>query len=191
MKVSVICVADRPDRLPCLYWSLVAQTYKDWELIVMDQTDTYDDSVTYNIPIDHRVGIHMPPCLKVHRYGDWGQTAKEKAAAGLARGDVLMFPADDSYYVPTALSVMLNCIVSLNADLVVCGWIYDHLGYRAMPPCIAEGYVDVGGFMVRRETFLKVGWRDKGQTGDYTLLSDIVESGATVAYEPSILYVKN
>lgn len=183
MRVSVICVSDRPERLPCLYWSLVAQTHEDWLLVVLDQTGW---SVGQHLPSDHgRVLYHS-----VRDRRDWGQTEKEKAVSWTA-SDALMFPADDAYYVPTALASMVESLEHNGTDIVLCGWLYDHLGYIPMPPQLAKGYVDVGGFMVRRETFLKTGWRDKGQTGDFTLLEDMVKAGAKISTVPNILYVKN
>lgn len=187
MKVSVICAADRPERLPCLYWSLVAQTHKDWELLILDQS--YESVATFmfheRYMLDSRCQAYA-----VNNHRDWGQTEKEKAAVELARGDVLIFPADDSYYVPVALEKMVRHIED-GADIVVYGWLYDILGYQAMPPSIVQGHVDVGGFMMKRRTFLDVGWRDKSQVGDHTLLTDMLRNGASMTFEHAILYVKN
>lgn len=187
MKISVICVADRPERLPCLYWSLVAQTHKDWEFIILDQS--YEGNIT---TMFQSMYMNDDRCqaYAVGNHRDWGQTEKEKAAIEIAKGDVLIFPADDSYYIPVALEKMVRHIES-GADVVVCGWLYDILGYRPMPPSIVQGHVDIGGFMMKRRTFLDVGWRDKSQVGDHTLLTDILRNGASMTFENAILYVKN
>lgn len=108
-----------------------------------------------------------------------------------ATGGALMFPNDDAYYPPTALATMIYPIEQGVADLVVCGWLYDLFGYNPFPPRIAEGRIDVGGFMVRADTFRSVKWRSKSQTGDFQLLVDMVKAGARVHTVRDVLYVKN
>lgn len=184
MKVSVVSVADRPERLPLLYWSLVAQTHQAWELLVLDQSD--EGGVERNVGVrDARVRV-----MRVERRGDWGQSAKEHAAESRATGDAVMFPNDDAYYVPIALAAMVRQLEA-GADLVLCGWLYDLMGYVPMPPRPAVGHVDVGGFMVRRTTFLAHGWPSKAQTGDGELVLSLIAAGARVATCPGTLYVKN
>jgi hypothetical protein len=185
VKVSVVCASDRPDSLPLLYWSLVAQTHKDWELLVMDQS--YHGNVDVNIDRmeDNRIQYY-----RGLREGDWGQTIKELAATSVATGDALMFPADDAYYLPTALATMAGYI-GQGHKLVICGWLYDKMNYSPMPPHLAQGYIDVGGFMVSTELFRQVGWRDKSQTGDFTLISDLAKAAGSYISHSGVLYVKN
>lgn len=182
MKVSVICIADRPERLPCLYWSLVAQTHKDWELIVLWQGST----AAIWVPPDAEYRVLM---AIVPRIGDWGQSMKELHATTSARGGAFIFPNDDAYYVPIALEAMVGRIEA-GIDLCICGWLYDELGYQALMPEIREGYIDIGCAMFRREAFLKAGWPNKGRTGDYELIKSVAEKGTT-SLIPSVLYVKN
>jgi len=187
MKVSVICVADRAERLPLLVWSLIAQTHQDWELLVLDQSGQAPGVLQYVLLPDH---VHARVRLwSVERIGDWGQAAKEMAGQSLAQGDVLMFPADDAYYVPTALTRMVEAIEA-GSDLALCGWLYDLFGYAPMPPTPAVGHVDVGGFAVRRATFLEHGWPSKGQTGDGELVVSLA-SRYKVARLPEVLYAKS
>lgn len=187
MKVSLVCIADRADRLPGLVWSLVAQTHTDWELIVLDQSADCQVGRWVHVPADFIPKIRY---VSVSREGDWGQTAKNAAARELATGDVLMFPNDDAYYVPVALTAMTG-MVEHGADLVVCGWLYDQMGYYAMPPSVVEGRVDIGGFMVTREAFDKVEWTDRSQVGDAKLVAALITSGARLCKYDRVLYVKN
>lgn len=190
MKVSVICIADRPERLPLLVWSLIAQTYDDWELIVLDQSHD-ERGVDRLIPIVPKPeDVFRIRVVKCDRNGDWGQKAKESAAKDMAQGQVLMFPNDDAYYVPTALESLVK-IMQQGADIAVCGWLYDLMGYVAMPPSTMVGHVDVGGFMLRRDLFLRVGWPDKSQTGDAKLIAACIKAGGRVGASSKVLYVKN
>lgn len=191
MTVSIICLTDRPHRLPTLFWSLLAQTWPEWELLLLDQTP--DASATRFCVDPWRIAAeagHRVNVLPVERVGDWGQSAKEAAALEWARGDALMFPNDDAYYVPTALESLAQSIKAGN-DLAVCGWLYDLLGYTAMPPNTQVGHIDVGGFMVTRDQFVRHGWPNKGQTGDGELVQGFLKQGARVGLVPNTLYVKN
>lgn len=191
MKVSIICVADRPERLPLLVWSVIAQTHQDWELFVLDQSesDPYEPGVRRYISVlPDRVSSKVR-VIRVSRVGDWGQTVKEQAAKRYATGDVLMFPADDAYYTPTALSEMVKTIEQ-GADLALCGWLYDLMGYLPMPPTPAVGHVDVGGFAVKRSIFLDHGWPSKSQTGDGELVVSLASKHRT-GLIPGVHYVKS
>jgi hypothetical protein len=127
MTVSIIALADRPERLPVLVWSLMAQTHQAWELVVLNQSGASD--------VDRQcggwkeaAGPRRVQVVDVPRVGDWGQTQKEWAAQTWAHGDVLMFPNDDAYYVPTALATLVESLQAGN-DLAVCGWLYDLFNY--------------------------------------------------------------
>jgi hypothetical protein len=188
MLVSVICVADRPERLPCLVWSLIAQTHKEWELLVLDQSD--DGNVTKHLGSALAASGNRIATERVARVGDWGQSMKEHYAKSWGCGDALMFPSDDAYYMPPALAEM-GAALDYGSDLAVCGWVYDIPGYVPMPPAVTVGRVDVGGFMVRRSVFQRIGWPCKEQTGDGYFVEACVSRGANVAFCPSTLYVKN
>jgi hypothetical protein len=182
----VICAADRAKRLPVLVWSLIAQTHTDWELLILDQSA--NGCVAYHVRdlrTDARVRVRVVP-----KRGDWGYSEKAIAARDMATGEALLFPQDDAYYVPIALEAMSGEI-ALGADLALCGWLYPLFGYAPMPPNPRVGHVDVGGFMVRRETFLAHGWPDDSHEADGKLVERLVASGVRVATCPEILYAAN
>ncbi len=186
MTVSVICAADRPERLPVLVWSLMAQTFASWELLVLDQSgDGMVMRYLEDVLGDCRVRVKRVP-----RRGDWGYREKQAAALDMAIGSAVMFPPDDAYYAPVALEVM-GAEIARGADLVLCGWLYRLFGYQPMPPNPRVGHVDVGGFMVRRSTFLEHGWPDGSQTADGRFVERLVASGVRVVTCPGVLYVQN
>jgi hypothetical protein len=188
MKVSILCVADRPMRLPLLVWSLMAQTHTDWELLILDQSERGYAAWYLGALLEQESRIKT---VFVTRRGDWGYVEKLAAARELATGDVLMFPQDDAYYTPNALAEFVSAL-ERGADLALCGWLYDLFGYQPMPPCPNVGRVDVGGFMVRRSTFLEHGWPDgDAQTMDGRFIERLVASGVRWESCPGILYVRN
>lgn len=193
MKVGIICVADRPERLPLLVWSLIAQTHEEWELLVLDQSEADIDQpgvMRYMPLLPGRVSDRIK-VRRVARAGDWGYMAKEVAALE-SKCDVLLFPQDDSYYVPTALFEFTSALNYSNAQLAICGWLYDLERYAAIPPIPAIGRVDVGGFMVRREAFVSAGGWPKpiAQQTDGMFIERMARDVKTVSI-PSVLYVRN
>jgi hypothetical protein len=116
---------------------------------------------------------------------------KQEAARRWATGEAFIFPQDDAYYVPTALAEMVAALErDSGGDLALCGWLYDLLGFAPMPPNPRVGHVDVGGFLVRRETFLATGWPDSSQTADGKFIEGAARSGARVVGCPGVLYVR-
>lgn len=186
MRVSVICVADRPERLPVLVWSLIAQTHRDWELIILDQSAEGD--VARHCQSALALAGRAISVVRTDRVGDWGYTAKQAAAKALASGDAFLFPQDDAYYVPTALATLVAALEP-GARVALCGWLYDLFGFAPMPPHPAIGHVDVGGFLVRRDVFLATGWPSTRQTADGEFIVEVAAGGG-VALCPGVLYVR-
>jgi hypothetical protein len=187
MTVSVICVADRPERLPLLLWSVVAQTYGDWEFILLDQSARGDvNRYIKQVPLWVHGRVRY---LRVADNRDWGYAAKYSAAASLANGEALIFPQDDSYYVPTAFATMVESLKRGN-DLALCGWLYDLFGYAPMPPNPQIGHVDIGGFMVRKSVFLETGWPNGSQTADGQFVEHMAATKKVGACE-GVLYVRS
>lgn len=184
--VSLVCIADRPRMLPVLIACLRAQTFDAWELIVLDQANDGAIQGVVTAADDPRV-----QWIPVPNHHDWGQTEKVKAAQTIARGDVLGFPNDDAYYAPCYLARMVAMLDDATLDLVYCDWIFDKFNYLPMVVAPKTGHIDVGGFLVRRQTFMAIGWDDRGDTGDGIFVEHIVASGARHARIAACYYVKN
>lgn len=183
-RVHVICAADRPRHLRVLLAALRVQTFEAWRCTVLDQSGTGECAAEALAAGDMRISGRP-----VVRYGDWGQTAKWELAQQ-ADEDYLLFPADDAYYAPPFLQRMVAALDG-GLDLVYCDWVYDVLGYGGMTGNPRTGYIDVGGFMVRRTTLLAVGWEDRSHEGDGHLVETLVAHGARHGRVTGLYYVKN
>jgi len=125
--------------------------------------------------------------IKCKDYNDWGQTAKEKALE-YAKGEYVMFPNDDAYYVPTALEVMVKGMEG--SDMVYCDWLFDNQRYNKVEVQPKVGMIDIGGFMTKTKIVKELGWFNKGNCGDGHLIQAIANKYKHKKVE-GVLYVKN
>lgn len=177
--ISFICSAyNRPQHLKVLAHSLIVQTNPDWELLVMDESEERINDIS---KLDPRITHY--PC---NNFNDFGYSVKENGIK-LAYGDYLCFPADDVYYAPTFVEVMSKK-ASKGFELVYCNWIHDRANYSPVQVLPAVGYIDVGGFIIKKH--LMTGFPDKGHEGDGKLIEELVK---TCKHSPveQYLYVKN
>lgn len=189
--LSIIILSDRPDCLRGLLAALAIQTRIDFEIVVLDQgggrsADLFDRWSCETGRLGHDVGA-----FRVMNFRDWGQTVKFDAARDRARGEYVMFPNDDSYYVPTFVDRMLGAAERHDLDLVLCNWVFDKYGYIPYDAKPQTGHFDVGGFIARRALVVADGWTDRGSEGDGKLVERIVAGGAKWGKVPGYLYVKN
>lgn len=94
-------------------YSIIAQTYKDWELIVIDDcsTDNTNKIVKSYCEIDSRIKLYKNENnLRLPRSLNKGFS--------LSKGDYLTWTSDDNIYKPNALEDLLNNIVKLKVDFV-------------------------------------------------------------------------
>lgn len=113
MKVSIITpTLNREAALPRLYRVFAAQTHRDCELLVLD--DSPQPSLFFSGLADPRVRyVHSPERLTVG--------AKRNRLAAMATGDVIMHFDDDDYYAPDYVATMLRHLG--DADFVkLNGW---------------------------------------------------------------------
>lgn len=101
MKISFIVSAfDRPQALKLCLQSLVLQTEKEWEAIVTDNGPYSSDTISIIREFrDPRIIYLHTGAINCYYSADM--------AVGIARGEWLAFPCDDTYYVPTFAEKML------------------------------------------------------------------------------------
>lgn len=171
MKISyIVSVFNSAERLPCLLWSLRAQTEKDFEVIVADNS-TDDEIAEKNWEATR--SIIAGDYLRMS-YNECYSSAER--AAKIAVGDFLCFPSDDSYYVPTFGETMLHH--AMDADLIMCSILYDprcgHGRYTCCPQKPERAWFDKTGFILRRSKF--PGFENKVDHGNrYGIVMDCAD----------------
>lgn len=199
-RVSLLVgTRQRGDHLRHLLACLRLQTLSDWEALVCDEGERrrVDElGVELSTPAEeavedwHRVDEDRVRHVDCRPFaGDWHQSARARGAA-LARGEWLGFPPDDAYYCPRYLELMVAAGDAMGWDLVYCDWIYDLAGYQRYEAAPVVGQVDVGGFLVRRALYERVGWpwRDHEGDGRFVVACAAAAPHGRVGH---VLYVKN
>ncbi len=120
--------------------SVLAQTYSDWELIIMDDGST-DDSLTEarrcveNAVISGRVHIYTQT--------NAGVAAARNNAAKEAKGDYLCFLDADDWWKPAFLEEMAQLICDYpDAGLYATNYVYHKPGKTHVALDIPTGYID-------------------------------------------------
>ncbi|KAI5916685.1 glycosyltransferase family 2 protein [Thauera sp. 2A1] len=101
--------------LPMSFSSVLAQTFDDWELIVVDDGSTDRSYEWLKGQRDHR--------LVVLQQTNQGVSAARNAGLGLARGEYVTFLDADDTWAPRFLETMLAALAAQpQAALAYCGW---------------------------------------------------------------------
>lgn len=173
-KVSIICSTwNRPDCLERLIENLKRQTYKKWELLIMDESPDFYSRV-------HKSRKIKP--IHCQRFNDWGYSVKE-IGARQSTGELLCFPADDAQYDSTFLEKL-----ALDYDLIYCNCTMNGPNFIVQPKI---GHIDIGGFLVSRQAFDYVnGFEDKSGCGDGEFIERVIRQGFTQYKVEETLYFK-
>ena len=189
----VVSAYDRPEILRGTLISLALQSERDFEVIVTDNSLDGRNAAVVADMRDERF-----------RYEHWSLRNCYKAAnhgATLAQGEYLCFPSDDNYYTPGFLETMLKA----RADLIYCDMVYDPRActpedaldaklcesYRVIETKLIPGWIDKGGFLIRRSRFVPFPWRESLATADGFMIRDLLKTNPTTAKVKGVLWVHN
>lgn len=163
-RVSVVMAAKNYARfLPTAVESVFAQTFADWELVVIDDGST-DDTPAAVKP------FLSDPRVRYVRSDKLGQSRAKNLGIRLSRGDVIAFLDADDAWRPTKLEKQL-ALLREDVGVVFCGReLIDESGNKltkqptANPPTgrvldamFVQNFVCFSSAMVRRQVFDHVG----------------------------------
>lgn len=115
-KVSVIIPTyNRENTLLRAVYSVLNQTFKDIELIIVDDNSTDGTEMLINSINDIRIKY-------VKHDKNLGGSAARNTGIGLATGEYIAFQDSDDEWLPTKLSEQLNCIKKFKVDVVFCAY---------------------------------------------------------------------
>lgn len=121
----IIPVYNSEAYLPEAVESVLAQTYQDWELILVD--DGSEDNSGKLCEILAR----RTPRIKVIHRKNGGQSSARNTGLKYAGGEFITFLDADDILSPSALESLLNAASSSNAD-ITCGKIYDFISINKL-----------------------------------------------------------
>jgi hypothetical protein len=187
-RVTMVCVAyKKPIEIQVLVSSMIAQTFKDWQLVILH------DGVEGVTDVDAAVCKFRDSRIELHhtgrRYNDYGHSLREMSLI-YCRGLLIGHTNDDNYYAPVYLEKMIEAIDSTPADFAYCNMVHSHQNYspfETRPCCTA---IDAGGWICKRE-FLPEKWADKGFNGDGVYVEQIMAAGAKPVKVPGYYFVHN
>jgi len=86
--------------------------------------------------------------------GTLGLWPKEKGASLVPEDSYVIFPNEDSYYLPGFLMMVKAAVKECNPDIVVCDFLHELNGYtQVIEAAPVIGRVDSSTFAIRRSTF--------------------------------------
>lgn len=174
--------------------SVCAQTYPDWELIVIDDgsTDNTASVVRRLATADTRIHLITQP--------NGGPARARNAGIAVARGDLVAFLDSDDLWVPHKLTAQIVAIDSEAVDLVFSdGWIFPEdevaaetqsfwmvagrfSGAEMFRLGFAGNRISVLSVLARRDALARVGFFDEdvrvSSCEDYDLWMRLAENGA-------------
>ena len=194
----VVSAFDRPRALRCVLASLQLQTDENFEVIVADNgrgidnlntVEQFDDDPRF---IWHDTRNNSIPSWDCY----W---SAEKAVERYAKGEWLVFPSDDSYYVPVFQEAMLSHARANDLQLVYCDMLYDRrfMGrYSVMPARPSVGGIDKTSFMVRRDVWIGFPSKPQGPVptsscADGEMIETLVKRGVRHGRVEEVLVVHN
>lgn len=194
-KVVFICPIF--EMYPQIISSLLCQTHKNWELILI-----------YNGPCDNNLPQIVKNVedkrIKFIEYseatGKWGHVLrqwalKEMAEERLAAADYICITNADNYYTPAFISSLLSGFKIHTAVASYCeSMVHSYTGWGVIPVRFERGFIDCGGVIVKKDIACEIGWRDTdSHSSDWTYFSDIANKYHQTSFikVPGCLFVHN
>ena len=132
-KVSVVITTyNRAVLLPRAVRSVLAQTFEDYELIIVDDCSTDDTPDVIRTFVDSRIRV-------VRHAENTGQSAAINTGIRIARGEYIAFPDDDDEWVESKL---LRQVRTLDASSPRVGLVYTWFDHDSMRPAAFGAPVD-------------------------------------------------
>lgn len=160
-KFSIIVVAyERYNQIKTLLYSLLSQTYQDFEVIIIHDgiNETHLKTIQEFI-VEPRFTYIQTPI----RYNDWGMSLRN-IGIPLTKGEWVINTNDDNYYTPNWLEEVSNTITSNpHCNFVYYDMVLSHNNienhnkkdYGLFIPQLRHSYIDMGQFVIKKEIIQK------------------------------------
>lgn len=174
-KVLFICTIY--NSYPQIISSLMCQTHKNWELILIHDGPNETGIREHYINGDIRIRFIETET----RAGNWGHSLRQWALNEIREGrlsnaDYIVVTNGDNYYVPTFTEYMLKGFTKSHTSVATyCdSMTHSYVAWKNIPVRFEKGFIDCGGVMVKKDIAVEIGWRDiDSHSSDWTYFSDI------------------
>ncbi len=177
IKRKIVFICPIYDAFPEIVSSLICQTYRDWELLLIHDGEN-DLQPLLSAVNDSRITYIKRPRID----GKWGHHLRRWAldeikAERLAKdADFVTITNGDNYHTPVYCEYMLKGFADNEAAVAVyCKqMVHSYVSWGVLNCVPKLGFIDCAGVMVRKRAALEVGWRDESHSSDFTYFSDII-----------------
>lgn len=164
--------------------SVLAQTYENWELIIIDDwsTDNTPSIISEFVETDNRI-------KKIFNEKNMGAAHSRNIALNFCCGEYIALLDSDDIWLPSKLEHQLKFIKKAEADIVYCSYgIIDSDGIKCRPDFIVEEKVSFHDMlrksvmscstvMIKRDLLLKYKFREDIYHEDYYLWLQLLKDG--------------
>lgn len=190
---KVIFIAPIYRCYPALIHSLTAQTYQNWQLLLVHDGPGDETFQRHCSTIDdRRVTLLQTPT----HAGNWGHTPRQFAFEHLRNsahpGDFIVVTNADNYHVPGFTTQMLEAF-DAEKDMVYCDMLHNLFSWQYTQTKLKHGEIDCGCCMIRSNIALEVGWRNTSYDGDWVFIHDLLKrrGNNAIRHVPRPLFVHN
>jgi len=194
-KISVVIATyNRPQFLQRAIDSVLAQTFKDFELIVVDDHSDKPPNIKLPESEDRLIAMRLPH--------NTGYAVKPRnVGIMIARGDYISYLDDDNVYLPNHLEVLYEAITKNQADVVYGDRIYKSnnpnetkfMGKQSYPYNLKQiemgNYIDTSDIMHTIQAINDVGYWDIfwERKADWLLMVRFGKAGMRIVHVPEII----
>lgn len=171
----------------CLLYSLKAQTYPNWEAIIVHDGEAPKSAWDLLYSCDP-ARIHMAETPE--RKGQFGHPWREWGIKR-ASGQYIGLSNDDNYYAPVYFSEMLFALQAGKAQLALCDMVHSHRQWGTIKGELKRGSVDVGSWIAEAELVKSTPWPDMGFAGDWTFIHALKHKAAKTVKVGGCFFVHN
>jgi hypothetical protein len=171
-KVTIICPIF--NSYPYIIHSLQAQTYKNWELILVHDgpNETAIKALLQNFA-DNRIKYFETK----ERSGNWGHKIRSEQIQKLPDSGFVLITNPDNYHVPIYLEKMLNGFINDSIRATYCSqMVHSYTDWKVIDCKLQRGYLDCAGVVMKCTTAKEVGWNDtESHSADWEFFNDVVK----------------
>lgn len=172
-KVVFICPVY--DAFPQIISSLICQTNKNWELLLIHD-GTNDLKPLIEGHADNRIKYIQRP-----RAEHWGHPLRQWALNEIKEGKLctdsayIVITNADNYYVPVFCEYMLKGFTNGQVAVYCDQMVHSYKAWDIIPCSLKIGFLDCGGVMVKKEVAAEIGWNSFEHSSDWTYFNDIIK----------------
>lgn len=175
---KAIVISTAYQRHPVIVSSMLAQTYPNWELVLIHDGINHTGMFNY---IDNLKDNRIRYIEFKDRQEKWGhplrQWALNEIKNGSIVGEYVTITNEDNYHVPTYLEQLIKALEKdLSKVAAYCGMMihnYTSPKYTPIPARTERGFIDCASVMIRAKQAAEIGWNDLSIYSDWTYFQEV------------------